>query len=186
MSDKRRDFDWNAFQSSKEMRMRVLLISMFIAAYEHLKDSIISQARSFYTVCNKVSPNYRKDVLKHHKKKDCSTLIWIKQNGGVGNEEIKRYERLTKIRNEAVHEYVHILTDSAFSHKKFIDALQDTISLLEMIEEWFIMNSADFAIWENEAIADGKISPSDEINPLSPSGLLLRKLVLYMFEEPEG
>src|SRR5208337_3370748 len=100
MGKRRRDFDWDAFKSGEVMRTRVLLMSIFIAVYEHLKESIVSQARSLYTHGDNITTDYSKEVLYHDKKPDYSTLIWMMQNGALGDDEINLYMKLTKFRNE--------------------------------------------------------------------------------------
>jgi len=176
MDKKRRNFDWDSFQSGEVMRTRVLLMSIFIAVYEHLKESIISQARSLYTLGDKISTDYSKEVLCHDKKPDYSTLIWMKQNGALGDEEIKLYKNLTKLRNESVHEYVHMLTDKQFPQTEILKGLRKVIDILKMIDYWFFIQSPEFAIMQAEGNFEGMTAV------LSPSAMVLTKLVKTMFE----
>jgi hypothetical protein len=177
MDKRRREFDWDAFMSGEAMRTRVLLMSMFIAVYEHLKESMVSQACSLYTLGDNISNYYSKEVLCHDKKPDYSTLIWMKQNGALGDDEIKLYKKLTKLRNESVHEYVRVLTDKQFPRTEILDGLRNAIALLKMIDHWFFIQSPEFAIMQAEGNAEGMTEV------LSSSVIALTKLLETMFEE---
>jgi hypothetical protein len=101
----------------------------------------------------------------------------MKHNDAVGDSEIKLYKKLTKLRNEVVHEYVHVLADKQFPKDEILGGLRDAIALLETIDRWFFMQSPEFAIMQAEGKAEGITQV------LSSSVIALRKLVETLFEE---
>ena len=172
MNKVQRQFDYEAIDQRDVLQYRVTLTSMFIATYEHCKDGIVSQARSCFTVCGKLGDKYGKEVLGRHKKLDVSTLLWIQENGGITSKEIERYEEITKLRNELVHEYIHVLTDKNFPLDKIFQCFLDTISLIERTDSWFFQQSPEFAIIESE-------QESRKIGEvISQPALILKKIFL--------
>ena len=177
MSKRDRQFDYDILDNPSALRHRVLLTSMFIAAYEHLKDRIVEEARSFFKLGEKVAEDFGKDVLSRDKKPDYSTLLWIRENGGISDDELHIYRALTQLRNEVAHEYVRVLTDRDFPNDRIFQGVLDAITIIEMIEYWFFLQSPELAILQ----AEGK---TDVITAVySPSAMVFKKILLTLFED---
>ena len=130
---------WNKFLHPETLRGNLLVISLYIAAYELFKTSIIEKPETFYsTGFNKdgiiISDKYKIEVLALSKSRLYASLLWLKEMGAIDNSDIETFDGIRKHRNEVTHELVDFLANNNrnFDYSKF----QALIELLGRIERW--------------------------------------------------
>jgi hypothetical protein len=165
---------WEKFLHPGTLRANLLLISLFIAAFEMFKDSVIQKPESFF--CdgfNKdgliISETYRNEVLSKSKSRLHASLLWFQEMGAIDDADLEAFDHIRKHRNEVTHELSDFLAnaDRNFDITKF----QALIELLSKIENWWFMNM-ELAI-DPEILPDGA-DPKDVI----PASLMYLRLML--------
>jgi hypothetical protein len=153
---------WNKFLHPETLRGNLLVISLYIAAYELFKTSIIEKPETFYsTGFNKdgiiISDKYKIEVLALSKSRLYASLLWLKEMGAIDNSDIETFDGIRKHRNEVTHELVDFLANNNrnFDYSKF----QALIELLGRIERWWFINF-EVAI-DPEILPDG--ADSEEV-----------------------
>jgi hypothetical protein len=85
---------WEKFLHPGTLRANLLLISLFIAAFEMFKDSVIQKPESFF--CdgfNKdgliISETYRNEVLSKSKSRLHASLLWFQEMGAIDDADLR-------------------------------------------------------------------------------------------------
>jgi len=137
---------------------------MFITAFEILKDSIVDDIRSFYTVgLNEHGPTvdsqYQSKVLSKNRSPLYASLDWLREHYAINDEDLSTFEQLKQTRNQLAHQLFSVVTGQVESeHEKQFDAL---MTLLRKIGVWWVVNveiptNPDF---DGEDIDEAKITP---------------------------
>ncbi len=135
---------WERFLDPDKARPCLIAASVYIAAFEALKDCVVNRIRDFFlTEFNGeneiVSPRYATDVLRRHKSPVCASLDWLKEHGAIDEADITTYDRVKSCRNVLAHELLAALGTHGLPpdyHANF----SDMVALLRKIEVWWIMN----------------------------------------------
>ena len=135
--------DMLKFFDTKNVYSNFMISSLFITAYDLLKNSIISQIVSFFTNGFDqngyiIDKNYKTSVLAlAPKNKLKASLLWLIKNGVITEEDKIKFDKIKEQRNLLAHEILQFLTDS----EKEIDTslLLDIKHLLKKIDQWFIL-----------------------------------------------
>jgi len=99
---------WAKFLNPETLRANLITASIFLAAYETLRASVIDNIRGFFT--NRfdengliVSNDYRTRVLSLDKSPLRASLLWFKQMGAVDDNNTPQVNRIREHRNEGAH-----------------------------------------------------------------------------------
>ncbi|WP_375103319.1 hypothetical protein ACDZ28_27630 [Paenibacillus sp. RS8] len=135
---------WNNFLNPEILKGNLIKSSMFITAFELLKDSIIAHPETFFTDGFDsngwiINENYRTKVLSRNKSPLYASLDWFKEMEVIKQEDIENFNKLKDYRNKLSHEMgnsiFHGINDEEH-YKLFIDL----INLYEHIDKWWILN----------------------------------------------
>ncbi len=134
---------WERFLNPEILRTNLIVVSLFITAFEMLKDSIIERIREFFTDgFNEngliVSENYKTKVLSLNRSPLYASLEWLKGMNVIDDEDIEEFNKIKNCRNEIAHEIADFISKSPK-----IDPLplfSNMIELLHKIEKWWILN----------------------------------------------
>ena len=179
--------DMLKFFDTKNIYYNFMLSSLFITAYDLLKNSIISQVESFYT--NGFDQNgsiidreYQTDVLALDPKKNKlqASLLWLMKNNIITEEDKDKFEKIKGQRNLLAHETINILIDS----EKEIDTnlLVDIKTLLKKIDQWFIL---EVELTTDPSMTKDEYDSIDRENVQSMRMLYLDYLMGIIFGNPE-
>ncbi len=146
------------------MQEKLVSASLYIAAYDLLKESIVGRIRSFYMVGfdesgEIVDEKYEKTVAARRKSILYASLDWLRENGVINESDCQAFERIRKTRNLLAHELLAIVTaDKDCDH---IERFEELVFLLKKIEVWWVVNveipvNSDF---------DGQEIDAEEIVP---------------------
>jgi hypothetical protein len=134
---------WERFLNPETLRANLIVASIFITAFEMLKDSIIGRIREFFTQGFDengwiVSEDYKTKVLCLNKSPLYASLQWLKKMNVIDDQDIEEFNKIKNCRNEIAHEIANFI-----SKGPKIDPLplfSNIINLLYKIEKWWIVN----------------------------------------------
>ncbi len=134
---------WERFLNPMVLRENLIVASIYIAAYEVLKNSIIGRIRDFYTTGFDqagmlVDPKYEKDVLARNRSPVYASLLWLRESGGIEDADIANFDQIRQCRNEIVHEITSLLWQGLKAD--WATRFTDMVNLLSKIERWWIVN----------------------------------------------
>jgi len=144
------------FLDPEILKTNLIQASLYIVAFEILKDSVIEQIQNFYTA---LPAEYKEEVLSRNKSKVYASLQWLEKSETITNKDIERFNKIKKCRNSLAHE-IHEMLIEGFP-PDFMENFVDMVALLDKIEKWWIVNvdipsNSDF---------DDKIVNESEIVP---------------------
>lgn len=135
---------WERFLDPDVLRPSLLSVTMFITAFELLKDCIIDRVRDFYTLGweNKTdtSSEYELAVLARDKKRRplTASLDWLREHHAIDEADLEIFTHLADVRNQLAHELFSVVTGQVTS--EYESQFPSLIALLHKIEVWWIVN----------------------------------------------
>ncbi len=142
MEDEVRD-SWERFLNPALLRQNLIVASIFLAAFEILKDSIVDRIRSFYITGFddtgfRIDPQYDAEVSGRNKSRVFASLSWLKDHDAIHDADVAAFERIRDCRNEIAHELPLIVTDGIREDQATL--FSEMVRLLKKIETWWIVN----------------------------------------------
>jgi len=125
------------------LRTNLIVASIYIAAFELLKESIIERIREFYSFRFQkgkiqTDPEYATEVLTKSRSPLYASLQWLKEIDAIDSSDIAMFEQAKKCRNILAHEMFEISTKGLpLEWKK---CFEEMVYLLGKIEKWWIIN----------------------------------------------
>ncbi|MDN3224171.1 hypothetical protein [Pseudomonas nunensis] len=155
---------WEDLLTPAVMQERLISASLYITAYEMLKDSIVGRLKDFYCIGFTeegltTSPDYKRKVLALKKSPTYASLTWLKDAAAIDQGDIDVFERLKQLRNLLAHELPEIVL--AGKDLALMDRMQDVMNLMRKIEVWWIVNVEI----ETDPDYDGRHINPDQITP---------------------
>ncbi len=152
---------WEKFLNPENLRSSLISSSIYIAAYETCKESILDKLKSFYSdYWDKDGPHpgeaYKAEVLAQSKSPLQGTLLWFKARGAITEVDILTFSRARELRNRVAHDLPKFISepDHQIDHKIFEGLLEVT----HKIGVWWVIN-VEIA---TDPDYDGKeVDPSD-------------------------
>lgn len=135
---------WERFLDPDVLRPSLLSATMFITAFELLKDCIVDRVRDFYTLGwgdkTATCPEYEQKVLARDKKRRPlpASLGWLREHHAIKESDIETFNRLAAIRNQLAHELFGVVTGQVAS--EYESNFSALIALLRKVEVWWIVN----------------------------------------------
>lgn len=134
---------WERFLNPEILRTNLIVASLFITAFEMLKESIIGRIRDFFT--NGFDENgwiiddkYKTEVLSKNKSQLYASLAWLKDMNAIDDNDIEKFNRVKDCRNELVHEIVNFVSKGPKNNP--LPLFSEMVDLLHKIEKWWILN----------------------------------------------
>jgi hypothetical protein len=167
---------WERFLDPGVLRPNLILASLFIAAFEVLKNSIIEGLQDFYVSGFDengwiISPEYQDEVLSKDKSPTYASLKWLKASDAINDDDIEKFNKIKACRNRLAHEITKMLMEGLPTD--FAERFNDMTALLDKIERWWIVN---VEIPTNPEF-DGKYEEIDESGIIPGPILSLRMMV---------
>ena len=130
----------------KILRQNLIMASLFIAAFDNFKSNITNNVKYFYFSGyengKEQFKDYEKKVLSKvvgNKNKEIrSTLLWLKKNQLIAQEDVDKFKEFTDIRNNFAHELTKMLSDGFPENIK--EKYMEMITLFDNIERNWIIN----------------------------------------------
>jgi hypothetical protein len=109
------DASWEKFLNPRSLKQNLIAASVFLAAYEMLKEALIGHLRAFFsrewTLEDgwKISDEYRNRVLSLDRKEMAACAKWFRDSGALDDEDLAALKEIAKHRNVVAHELPAIL-----------------------------------------------------------------------------
>ncbi len=134
---------WSNFLNPESLRSNLITASVYLAAFEILKQCIIDRPKEFYTTGFDengiiVSRDYELKVKSLNKSPVYASLEWFKLHDTIDQDDINKFTQIKECRNELAHELVNFLDSGIKSDPDPNFKLM--AELLNKIECWWIFN----------------------------------------------
>lgn len=165
---------WEDFLNPEILKTRLISASIYLAAFEVLKDSIVGRIETFFSdgfgpQGHVFSTEYEVEIKSKHKSKVRASLEWLKEQEAITDEDIEAFDKIRQSRNEVAHEMPKFLGGE--NSVNFVQQFDLMVALLRKIEVWWIVN-LELAI--NPDLHDAEIDEGGII----PGALLTLQLML--------
>jgi len=158
--------EWERFLDPQVLRPSLILTSVYIAAFEILKNAVVEDLRDFFiTGWDQesgwiIAPEYKDEVLSKDKSATYASLKWLKEANAIDNDDIGKFGTAKKYRNLLAHEITKMLAQGI--PPDFAERFNDMVALLDKIGRWWILNveiptDPDLASQAGEIDEDGII-----------------------------
>lgn len=137
------DTKWEQLLTPAIAREKLISASLYITAFELLKDSTIGRIRSFYADSYDkngpiVGPEYQEKVLSRSRSVLYASLNWLLEHDAINQQDIQLFESIKATRNSIAHGlHTLVIGDADFKH---IEQFQELVALLRKIEVWWVVN----------------------------------------------
>lgn len=134
---------WEAFLTPEVLRGKLISASIYLAAYQMLKDSIIGRLKDFYTFGfdeqgDHVDPRYEHEILGRNRSVLYASLSWLQERGAIERDDVATFEKLKECRNRIAHDMSRLaMAGSDFGH---LHLFPDLFTLLKKVETWWVVN----------------------------------------------
>jgi len=134
---------WEQFLTPEILRTNLIMASVYIAAFEILKNVIVERIRDFYLIGFDnngfiIDPEYKEAVLRRNRSPVYASLDWLKEAGAITDADIETFEQSKEYRNLLAHELARLLMEGL--PQDFSKRFQGMVMLLDKIEKWWIVN----------------------------------------------
>jgi len=134
---------WNNLLDPEILSTNLKTASIYIAAYEILKDSIIGRLTDFFSVwsddgCFKPTQDYKTYVLSRNKSPLYASLDWFREMDAISSDDLNNFEEIKQLRNELAHEMPRHLSQGMGND--FFKTFALMFEFLNKIETWWIVN----------------------------------------------
>lgn len=132
---------WAKFLNQEVLRSNLIAASIFLAAYEMLRTSIIDRIRSFFSHEFRdgkwlANEDYATGCLALHKSPLRASLLWLKQMSAIDDADIARVDRIREHRNDLANDLPRFLGTA--DAEVNIQLLADIYELVAKIDRWWI------------------------------------------------
>lgn len=137
------DKSWERFLNPEVLRTNLIVASLYITAFEMLKESIIDRIKNFFIDGFDesgwiINDKYRSEVLGLNRSPVYASLQWLKNRDVINEDDIANFNDIKNCRNEIVHEITtYISNGSKIDPLPLFSKITD---LLLKIEKWWIIN----------------------------------------------
>ena len=143
MESRKHQQAWERFLDPAVMQDRLISSSLFIAAFESLKGSIIDRVKQFYQVGfgiggDTLDPEYQTQVASRNSSPLYASIDWLKEHDAISDEDIDLFNEVKLYRNRLAHSLLQMIADDDLEelHQRF----ESLISLLKKVEVWWVVN----------------------------------------------
>lgn len=134
--------DWAKFLHPESLKGNLIAASLFLAAYETLRASVIEQIQSFFTFGFDqngpiVDDAYRLKVLALDASPLRASLLWLKEHNVIDEDDMKSVDDIRKHRNELAHDLPKFIT--TVEAEINVQLLGRICELVTKIDRWWIL-----------------------------------------------
>jgi hypothetical protein len=125
------------------MRERLISASIYIAAFESLKESIVSKLRFYYCLDDSKDSqpceSYKKDVMNRNSSAVYASLDWFKGHQAINEDDLAKFEQIKLCRNDLSHRLFNLIGSRGLP-QNFEARFHELVELLHKIDLWWVMN----------------------------------------------
>lgn len=139
---------WLKLLNPVELKQNLIRCSIFITAWELMKEAIVDPILQFYTngfsEGRPTRSNYHQQVMEldTREKKDVvhASCLWLLKNNAIDDVDIQKISIIRTHRNFIVHEMAHIL--ARIDTEVDLSLLSNLVEILGKIDRWWITEVA--------------------------------------------
>jgi hypothetical protein len=122
------------------LRPKLIVVSLYIAAFQLLKNAIIEPLESFFTMGGlpQYQPKYKAEVLSRNRSVTYASLNWLKENEVIDTGDTDAFEEMKELRNDLAHRISGMLEGELPS--ELPERFHQMVDLLTKIGRWWIVN----------------------------------------------
>ena len=158
---------WEKLLSPEIMRTNLLMASLYLAAFEILKSTVVDRIKGFFTFDYakgqpQLDSRYQ-EVASLNKNPLQASLLWLQENNAITPDDVLMFDAIRQHRNELAHQLPHFLIDAERNIN--FQNFENVRYLLRKIETWWIQQvdiptNPDYAGVE---VKDEEIQPGSVI-----------------------
>ena len=132
---------WAKFLDAETLKNNLVCSAMYIVAFETMRNTVLDHIRGYYTrgyADGKriFSKRYQSEVLDLHKSPFAASLLWLKENGVIDDDDIAAADRIREHRNMLAHELPKVITDVDYEvDSSLFNSIQIIVA---KIDRWWI------------------------------------------------
>ena len=144
-TDREKSFhSWTKLLNPEELRWNLIVASIYLTAYELLKQAMIEPLRGFFSSgfdANGpiVGARYRKKVLSLHKMPFFASAIWFHNAGALADDDLDRIREIRDHRNFVAHNIPRVISETdSFVRSDLLVAIAETAENLhkKLAQRW--------------------------------------------------
>ena len=138
MSNQGKKQDLESFLNPSILRNNLIVVALYIAAFEFLDDSVNDRLVKFFANTRVPGADYESEVRQGQKEHWRASLGWLKKMNAIDDTDVGNFEKAKRRRDEIAHEMGRILWEGVPSDlpARFLNM----VSLLDKIELWWTVN----------------------------------------------
>lgn len=134
---------WENFLNPAVLRPNLIVASIYIAAFELLKNAIVDRLRFFYTLgfdqnSTPTGRKYESEVLARNRGPVYASLDWLKESQAIDSNDLAVFKKVKQLRNDLAHELTQMLRTGLPA--ALPERFAEMVSLLDKIERWWLVN----------------------------------------------
>lgn len=134
---------WEKFLDPAVMQNRLISSSLFIAAFDALKSSIVDRVKRFYQVGygiggDALDHEYITEVMSHNSSPVYASLAWLKKHDAISQQDIDAFNEVKGCRNSLAHSLLAMISEDSMPDLR--SSFETVFGLLRKIEVWWIIN----------------------------------------------
>tara|TARA_R110000850_G_scaffold29269_1_gene80888 strand:+ start:1281 stop:1880 length:600 start_codon:yes stop_codon:yes gene_type:complete len=134
---------WEKFLDPEKLRGSLLAASLYIAAYETCRESILDKLKSFYfDYIDENGPHpgpaYQSEVLSKAKSPVEATLKWFLEMKAIEEPDIAAFSKARKLRNQIAHDMPKYITEP--DHQIDQAVFEGLLEVTRKIGVWWVVN----------------------------------------------
>jgi hypothetical protein len=113
---------WEQLLTPAVMQEKLISASLYVTAFELLRESIIGRIRSFYMIGfdpdgDIIDEKYEKTVLSRNKSPLYASLNWLTEHEVINEADLQLFEHIKATRNSLAHKLPSLVMGGAdFNH----------------------------------------------------------------------
>jgi hypothetical protein len=132
---------WEKFLDPQKLKRSLIEASIFITAYELLKEEIIDRPKSFFIYGDENQPEsrleYKKRVKALHKDTFIASCLWLQNQGAVTSQDVKQIFQIREHRDAITHELPKLIGSTKLQvDKGLLECLNE---LITKISRWWAL-----------------------------------------------
>jgi hypothetical protein len=153
---------WDNFLNPDALRPRLTAAAIYIAVFESLKDSIVTDLRDLFwrgfdQSGDRIDPRYDSEVLRRNKSPVYASLDWLKEMGAIDDRDIAAFDHIKGCRNTLSHRLLTALADGM--PPDFATCFAEMFALIRKIGVWWVRQVGMPEELEDKDIDDSEITP---------------------------
>lgn len=172
---------WENLLNPQTLKRNLIKTSMFITAFELLKDRVIKYPKSLF--CDDfdsegwmINENYQIKILSRNKSPLYASLDWFAEMETISETDIEIFNKLKHYRNKLTHEMTDIISQG-IDEEEYYKLFSNLIFFFEKIDKWWILN------FELAIDSDIEMEHVNENSVLSGSVLMLKVMLDLVFSD---